>query len=344
MREDIQVALNRDEAKEIGPNIQGMLSRLIRAQRHPELFIGLSQDLIDLFKREVPSEDRHRFENVFSQEQRENLELVLHPFFKRLTLFERTWHKGQPLWHPVCMFHTDPEEDRVPTDLYNRWGEMIKHMQGRIGEFRHATYQDFEFVEKCDFRKYGWEQVDEFLQQFIENEEREKEARFTDQLDDFLDHAWWSAMQDCQEHYSKPWSVRDVELKSDPGRWKIEQKNGYTVRTRIWGEEGDINEMQEVAKGNYEPLSASGKAAQRILEIKNENYRKRHGISLWEAATGERFEWEPISQDDVAQQTENRRQARELLEMAQDAPIPEHLDVTVEEWLKELKEAQKVAV
>lgn len=321
------------------------MHKTLRRQRHPEMFIGLTDDLINMPSFKVNPEIQARFESVFDRDQRENLKIVIHPWFKRVAIFERTWHKGQPLWIPVCLFQDDPKEGHLPPDLVETWGTGAEHLRGKVGAFRSVSYQDLEFVEKCDMRKYGWEQVHEFIAQWDDKAVEDAQKYMDDYLDDFMDYNFWLAMRDAQDHYSQPWSTRDVQLKSDPARWKETDMGGWKMRERVWGEEGDINEMREVAKGNFEVESVSGKAAARILAIKNERYYKIHGVTLYEAATGKKpgeSQLDTLRDDSVAYDKENKDQAVKLADWVQGAPIPEEA-VSVEEWLLELAK-EKVPV
>lgn len=285
---DRSVAITREEAKALGKNNPHQIHRFIRAVRHPWLFMGMTEDLLSLCQ-PMNADIKARFEEVFDVDQRKNLTIVLHPLYKRWTVLERTWHKGQPLYHPVHMFHTGGRDGYLPPDL-QRDDHMCDHVTGEIGDYRDISYRDLEMVEKCDMWKYGWEEVLEWMDSFEVKEQAELDSEYRAFRDDFLDYHFWLAMQESQDHYSKPWSTRSVDVKADPGRWKIEDKGGYKVRTRIWGEEGDVNEMKALTDGKlndyFDPSSVTGRAAMRILEIKNENYYGKHGVTLWEAATG----------------------------------------------------------
>ena len=332
-------SMTRDEAKANIRN-QNILLSIIRKARYPELYIGFTEDMVNAAQQATP-EIKARFEEVFDRDQRENLRIILHPFFKRWSIVERTWHKGQPLYQLVTMFHGTPKEDHLPPDLYSFWGRAAEHLRGRIGEFRNVEYQDLEFIEKCDFRKYGWEAVDSFLAQWDEEKHREEQRVLDDRIEDFLDYNFWLAMRDAQAHYSQPWSTRSVDLRSDPSRYHIERKDGYTVRTRIWGEEGDVNEMKALVSGELEDYwdsnSASGRAAARILEIKNSNYMAKHGVTLWEAATGkkpEESDYAAVGDDSIAKDKVNKDQVTQMRETLKGTPLPEER-VKLEDWLLE---------
>lgn len=343
-----KASMTRDEAKANIRN-QNVLLQIIRKSRYPELYIGFTDDMVQMSGFQPTKEIQARFEEVFDRDQRENLRIILHPFFKRWSIVERTWHKGQATWQLVTMFHDTPKDDHLPPDLYDFWGRAAEHLRGRIGEFRNVTYQDLEFIEKCDFRKYGWENVDAFLAKFDEEEKREEQRIMEDRLDDFLDYNFWLAMRDAQAHYSQPWSTRSVDLKSDPSRYRIEDKGGYKVRTRIYGDEGDINEMKALVDGKlndyWDPTSASGRAAARILERKNENYYARHGVTLWEAATGKKpssSDYAAVKEDSVARDKVNKDQVEEMKSVLADVELPEER-VKLDDWLIE-KVREKVPV
>lgn len=318
------------------------MHRTLRKQRNPELFIGISDDLINMPSFRPSREVQARFEEVFDRDQRENLKIILHPWFRRFTIMERTWHKGQPLWQPVCMYQDDPVEGTVPPDLLEVWGKGAEHLRGKIGRFRNVSYQDLEFVEKCDIRKYGVEGVLNFISQFDDKAQEDAQKYMDDYLDDFMDYHFWLAMRDAQDHYSQPWSTRDVSLKSDPSRWKTEEVIGASgkpiqVRTRVWGEEGDKNEFKAFMEGDeHYDLSASGRAATRILEIKNERYARSHGKSLWEMVTGQDATLMQI-QDSVAFDKENKDQAEKLDKFVRSQELPEEA-INLDEWLVSLKD------
>ena len=332
------VATTRDEAKEIGVSNQQAIHRDIRRLKHPEMHIGLTDDLMSMSAIQPTAELKARFESVFDREQRESLKIVLHPLLKRWTLFERVKHKGQLLWRTVCMFSGDKVDGYLPPDL-QRSDKMLHHLIGEIGDFRNVNYQDLEFVEQCDFKKYGWEGVLAFISKFEDDEIKEKERVMDDFTDDFLDYSFWLAMRDAQDHYSRPWSTAPIDVKTAPDRWKIEQRNGYRVRTRIYGEEGDLNEMKALVAGELADYwtTASGRAASKILELKNKNYYKKHGVSLWEEVTGKKPGESLLAAaegDSIAVDAENKTQVSELLELTQGSEPVE--GVTVEQWIADL--------
>jgi len=338
-----KVATTRDQAQEQGKDNQRAVSKFIRQSRNPEMYIGLTDDLINMSALRPNPEIEARFKEVFDRDQRENLRIVLHPLLKRWTIFERTWHRGQPLWQTVCMFHDTPKDDYLPPDL-QRDDRMLDHLKGYIGNFRNVSYQDLEFVEKCDFRKYGWERVDEFLAAFDDEKQKEEERVMYDRLDDFLSYNFWLAMRDAQAHYSQPWSTRSVELKSDPAHYKIEQRDGYKVRTRVYGNEGDVNEMKAFMEGAARfDDSASGKAAIRMMEIKNERYYKVHGITLCEAVLGKTESALGGVEDGIAYDKENKNQTEQLVQFLGGLDLDNVESQKLEDWLLALSDEQKDA-
>lgn len=304
------------------------MHKTMRRLHHPEFFIGLSDDMLNMSSFRPTTDIQERFNNTFDEDQRRHLRICLHPLFKRWAIFEKTNHKGQQLWHPVCMFHGERKEGYLPPDCQEHY---LEHMRGKLGDFREVTYEDLRVVERCDMKKYGWESVHDFISEIDYREQKEAEYELDQQIDDFLDYNFWLAMRDAQAHYSQPWSTRAVELKSDPAKYRITQKNGYTIKERIYGEEGDLNQMKAAVEGKIESESASGKAAHAILERKNRKYKEKYGESLWERVTGGRVIW---PEKDAQIQAEHSRQADELIEIAQGKELPER-GVSLEEWLRE---------
>lgn len=327
------------------------MHRVVRQKRHPELFIGLSDDLINMSSFRPTSEIQARFESVFSREQRENLKIVLHPWFKRWTLFERTTHKGQPLWHPVCMFHDTPEEQKLPADLLEAWGNNAEHLRGKVGDFRNVSYQDLEFVERCDIRKYGVDEVVRFIIQFDDAKETEAQKYMDDYLEDFMSYNFWLAMRDAQAHYSQPWSTRSVTLKSDPAKYKIIQHDGWTEKVRVYGEEGDLNEMKVLSSDElrnkqvpgFDPAnSISDRAILEILSAKNLKYLAQTGESLWEKVTGNKVIWTDFESKNE-HEIELERQAKDLSIHAVGALQEKEVKIDkadIEEFLREIYQAE----
>lgn len=308
------------------------IPRYVRKLKHWEMFVGLTDDLINMC--EKPSDQVQAwFRDVFSEEQRRELNLRLHPLYKRWTLFQKIRKEnGEYVWGVVCSVYEDPKPGLLPVDL-QRKDHLLDHLTGYMGENRPFEKVDFEFIEKMDTKKYGVKGVCEFIERLEKDKEVSYDKQWDDFIDDFLDYNFWSAMRDAQETYSKPWSVGTVELKSDPSRWKVEKKNGYTVKTRIHGDEGDMNEMahqEKIMKDAYENNSQSAKAALHILSIKNEKFFQKHGETLWERVTGKKVVWSDFKSK-LEEDNEKERQAKELLDISLSKKVEE--GVTIEEWL-----------
>jgi len=199
-----------------------------------------------------PPDVQAALEDVMGPERMSRLKLRLHPLFKRWTLFERVCDPSgnEYAWRPVWLCSEDAVEGRLPLDLQ---GQGIDHMTGLMGDYRLPDRRDFELLEKFDRWKYGVDGIVSFLQNQETKATHEEMARFGDFTHDWLDHYFWMAMRDAQEHYSRPWSTRAIEPHKSPARWKVEEKDGFSVRTRVWGAEGDENaqasEMAAAARG-----------------------------------------------------------------------------------------------
>lgn len=332
---DVNVDLDKSSSRRM-PGIPAY----VRKRKHWEMYVGITDDLMQMCQ-EPDSGIRSLMRDIFSPEQLSVLTLRLHPLLKRWTLFQLVRKdNNQRLWQPVCIFHEKPQDGVLPQDL-QRSDKLLHHLTGLMGEWRMPDRADFEFIERCDFQKYGWSAVEEFLNTFEESEEREKQRVFEDRMDDFLDYHFWIAMRDAQAHYSQPWSTRVVNLKSDPGRYKIVDMGGWKLRERIYGEQGDLNEMRAAVAGEVWDESASGRAAAKILAKKNERYKQKHGVSLWEAVTGgKEIEWG----DKPRAETETKL----LMEMVQEFTATaenEERHETIEEWLlRKTREKESVPV
>lgn len=330
---------NIDLQKASGRSQPG-LHKALRVSKHPHMYIGLNEDMKRTFESShpVPRHIKAWFKEIFQPDQREHIAMVLHPIFKRWTIFEKMKWKGQQLWRPVVMFHKDPKAGHLPADL-QREDRALHHLTGIIGEFCHPTKTQLELIEKLDLWKYGWQQVDDFMQKFIDDEENELDRQAQDYLDDFLDYNFWLAMRDAQAHYSNPWSVDGtVKVKEAPERWHIEERNGFRIRTKLYGKEGDMNEMKAALSGTLKMDSKSENAIHHVLSIKNLKYKNQYGESLWEMVTGKKKIW-PDAPD--LKKEENKKETLALLDLVKSspgAPAKDEDSQTIEQFLRQLKE------
>ena len=187
-------------------------------------------------------------EDVMGPDRMKDLKLRVHPLFKRWTLFERVRDpKGaERAWRPISIFQEPARPGHLPQDL--RGDKYAAHVEGVIGDYRLPHKRDFEIIEKADVKKYGNVAVENELAVPEQAAERAVDSHFDSFTDDFLDYNFWLAMREANEKagmYGKQWSTRTVEPRTNPKRWKMEQKVGYAVRTRVWGEEGDLNAIKQ---------------------------------------------------------------------------------------------------
>ncbi len=218
------------------------MAKMYRKLRFGEwMQVGVHQDVIS-GSPQAPREIQAQLKEVFG-ERAAKLVLAIHPLFKRWTLFEQFNYKGQKMFAPVSVFMTEAKEGVLPVDLQ---GRGLDHLTGQIGEFRLPNKNDFAIIEKFDVKKYGADAINQMLHEQEVGRLRQTQKDFeNDTLAFHLDN-FWLAMRDAQAHYSQPWSTREVEVKKNPKKWKITKKNGYTIRERVYGEEGEENAKKDI--------------------------------------------------------------------------------------------------
>ncbi len=242
-REDApRVHLTKD-----GGRTQPGLPIYVRKVKHWEAFRSIDPDALRAAE-EPPSDVQAALEDVMGPDRMRDLKLRLHPIFRRWTLFERQRDPTSGMtnsWGAVSVFQEEPRSGHLPSDLQ---GRNLGHLRGQMGDYRMPHRKDFEIIEKTDLRKYGYRKVENYLAEPEKAAEREADRIFEDRVEDFHDYHFLMAMAEAQEHYSKPWSTRTITPHTNASRWKIEQRDGYQVRTRVWDEEGDLNAMKELGK------------------------------------------------------------------------------------------------
>ena len=228
-------------------------AQYVRRNEHWEFYRHVDPDA--LRRSETPPPEVAAAMKDILGDRCQDLKLVIHPLLKRWTLFERVKDpkSGQTsCWAVVTVFQEEPKEGHLPQDLRgNKW---TAHLTGQIGEFRLPNRRDFELIDKADVKRYGYKAVDEMIEAPLAEESRDKERAFNDKLEDVLDYNFWLAMRDAQAHYSQPWSTRPIEAKTNPSRWRIEDRGGWKMRTRVAGAEGDANALAAVMAGESNGL------------------------------------------------------------------------------------------
>lgn len=260
-------------------------AQYVRRSAHWEFYKHVDPDTLRHSER-PPPEVEAAMKDILG-DRCKDLKLVIHPLLKRWTLFERIRDpkSGQTAcWGIVTIFQEEPREGYLPQDL--RGSKWLAHLTGQIGDFRLPNRRDFEIIDKADVVRYGYKAVDEMLEAPLAEEARDKERAFNDKLEDVLDYNFWLAMRDAQAHYSQPWSTRPIEAKTNPARWRQEQRNGYKLRTRVWGAEGDANALEAVLQGEKDGLRGDFEEAARraaVLEMSGEGSLLEQSLAATEA-------------------------------------------------------------
>lgn len=239
------------------------LARKYRRMRYSEwMNVGVTEDVI----KNSPSAPDHvlsAMKEVFG-DRAEKLVLAIHPLFKRWALWEKCNYKGQRYYSPVSVFHTGARPGYMPVDLQ---GRGLDHLTGVIGDHRMPHKEDFVIIEKFDVKKYGPDAINEMLDKQEQDALESAQKDFDNDTYAFFLDNFWLAMRDEQDHYSKPWSTRSVDVKENPKKWKITQKKGYKIRERVYGEEGNKSGMDAIAEGNTKGLEYAH--ADELLEETN---------------------------------------------------------------------------
>lgn len=189
-------------------------------------------------------------ETVFGRERCENLRFALHPHLKRICLYER--HREPELgraecWRLIWICSSYPT-GKAASDYGN--DVELAHTGKFIGEFKHPEYEELLDIERLDKKKYGVAAVELFLHRIDMEEENAEEKRMAEHTAGFLDYYFNLARDEANQLFGsgqRMSSYATVFLKSDPKRWKREEKDGYTVVTkRASGEEGRHEYRDEV--------------------------------------------------------------------------------------------------
>ncbi len=221
------------------------LAKKFRRLRFKEwMNAGVTQDVIDNSP-EAPDHVKSALKEVFG-DRCAKLKLAIHPLFKRWALWERCQHEGRVYFVPISVFFEPTKPGYLPSDLK---GRHLDHLEGQIGDWRMPHKQDFVIIERFDVKKYGADAINKMLSEEEQARLAATQKDFDNDVEAFHLDNFWLAMRDAQDHYSQPWSTREVEVKKDPFYWKITKKNGYTIREKIYGEEGNQNGLDAIARG-----------------------------------------------------------------------------------------------
>jgi hypothetical protein len=116
------------------------------------------------------------------------------------------------------------------------------------------TRKDFDIIEAFDVAKYGYRKVEQTAAEPELEAERDAERQFDDMTHDFHYYYWWQAMEDAQQEYGCRGRITYGKSEEhSPWKWKVEQKNGYLLRTRVsTKEEGDAEALKRHREGTRE--------------------------------------------------------------------------------------------
>lgn len=158
--------------------------------------------------------------------------LRVHPHFRRWCLYQRVYlpELGESLWKIFWICDEDPVEGRLPLDMQG--DDYLAHFTGLIGEYREPTREDFEGIERFNLHKYGWDTVERFVNELEQAPRLAAERRIDERAQQFLDENWFLAWDEANGGTKQrntghaAWTA-----KSNPARWRREQRNGFTVIT-----------------------------------------------------------------------------------------------------------------
>ena len=199
----------------------------------PDTFGGLD---------EPPDHVKAQFEDVFSSRARCGDEVVLklrmHPILKRWCLYEkvRNDNNTEHLWQVVWACSDDAEEGVIPKDYQS--DPRLHHFAGLIGEYRVPDKADFVEVEKFDQLKYGALNVFGMEAERVAQELASSESDFESFTHDFVSYYGRQFIDDINQMYGSGQHMMAVmndlseKVSRNPKFWKIEHRNGYSIRTR----------------------------------------------------------------------------------------------------------------
>lgn len=179
-------------------------------------------------------------DRIFGPDGKRKLMVRMHPQLNRWCFWERRLDpsKGENYWKVIFVHQEEPKDDTLPHDileLHEKKRMFIAHLYGHIGEYRLPNREDFIRIERTDKRKYGWENVEEHFHQQDEASKAEAIYENNQLIEEIVDYAW-EAERDLANQQAgsgqRMASYATVEVKKDPEKWAIEQRNGFTVRKR----------------------------------------------------------------------------------------------------------------
>lgn len=192
----------------------------------PEVEAGL----MDVFGRD----------RVYGPDGKRRLMVRMHPQLNRWCFWERRLDpsKGENYWKVIFVHQEEPEEDTLPHDileLHEKKRMFIAHLYGNIGKYRLPNKEDFIRIERTDKKKYGYVDVEEHFHQ--QDEAAKAQAIYeADQLaEEIVDYVWEAERDRANQEAGsgqRMTSYATVEVKKDPEKYKIEQRNGFFIRSR----------------------------------------------------------------------------------------------------------------
>lgn len=215
--------------------------------RYSELFLDyLPVDLVRTLARAQPASAemeswvRDVIEPGVAENMRGRFILFIDPAYQRWTLGQivNTKRNGQGVARCAVFAH-EARPNYLPADLDD---ERFRHLRGRIGDFKVPDRRDFEEMrEKWDRRiakgeetgiRAGATNIAKRIGREKRDEYNDKNRVMNDQVRDMLEynfrHVWQAA-----NNGTKQWSNETITPQRNPRKWRIEQKQGYALKTRI---------------------------------------------------------------------------------------------------------------
>lgn len=179
------------------------------------------------------------------------LKVVYHPWYQRLCLVEYAKEPGKPeYWGVVSIFMHEPVPGVLASDF--RDNPYKQHWRGQklgatgtvlgIGEYREPTHEDFRLIEQTDRVRYGVAAVDEFFEQPIAEQERDKERAMHDVECELVDYETRhhinmanrraGAGQNMMVTWTDDMHHTSIAFRDDPAKYRIREADGYRTRER----------------------------------------------------------------------------------------------------------------
>ena len=218
--------------------LQAGLRKKTRRERNGQAYDHRDPEKLCALK--VPAEFHGMLRTVFGPERCKTLKFAIHPHLKRICLYER--HRDPKdgrleAWRLIWVCSSKPTGAPAQDYLGNR---ELEHTGKFVGEFKWPEIDELIDIERFDRKKYGVAEVELRWHRIDHEEEQAELKRMDDFTAGFLDYYFNMARDEANQNQGsgqRMSSYATIALKSNFKKWKREEKNGYTVITKLQGDE-----------------------------------------------------------------------------------------------------------